>query len=416
MKRFILLVVFALLCSVSFSYEYDARRHEKSTTRANGMGKHFSADISTFYTLFSNPAGMPLLGNIPLNSIQGELNRLNEMLNQPSLSKQDIKKIKKQISYLQYPGKLFPSLELNLGGPLQDLIGINFLSKNLFNDLADLVSKNNGVNLDVNLNLIPLQAGSIERNVFGSTNNAFGWALLNNTYVSANIPALNFSDIRIGNEISTQVSYGHVLINQDNHMLSVGGGLKLFIQTEFLIEDSITDLVSNFSFSNLPFLVNVGFGLDAGVLYSWANLLKVSVMAYDIYTPLFVNEISGSGARKKYHVMPFDLTVGFGINIPIAWSAKVLSSWQVLFDYSNIIQSFMPLERNPILNLAVGTEVVFINMIALRVGISEMYLHAGLGLKFGTFRIDVAAYGRELGKEPGSRPQFNVDFSFAFYR
>ncbi|MGL4362683.1 MAG: hypothetical protein ACRCSG_05370, partial [Cellulosilyticaceae bacterium] len=391
MKRFILLVVFAVLCSVSFSYEYEAQRHKKLTPRANGIGKNFSADTSTFYTLFSNPAGMPLLGNIPLNSIQGELNRLNEMLNQPSLSKKERKAIEKQISYLQYPGKLFPALELNLGGPLQDLMGINFLSKNLFNDLADLVSKNNGVNIDLNLNLIPLQAGSIERNLFGSTNNALGWALLNNTYISANLPSLNFSDIRVGNEVSTQVSYGHVLVNHDSHMLSVGGGVKLFIQTELLVEDSITDIMSKSSFSNLPFLVNVGFGLDVGVLYSWANLLKVSVMAYDIYSPLFVNEIGSSGgARKKYHVMPFDLTVGLGINIPVSWSGKVLSAWQVLFDYSNIVQAFMPLERNPILNLAVGTEIVFIDTIALRVGINEMYLHAGLGLKFGTYRIDLA--------------------------
>ncbi|MGL4985850.1 MAG: hypothetical protein ACRC5H_01775 [Treponemataceae bacterium] len=217
--------------------------------------------------------------------------------------------------------------------------------------------------------------------------------------------------------MSVQFGYGHVLLNENDHALSIGGSFKTFVQFEMMTKSSITDFVSDISKLDMPMLLNVGLGLDVGILYNWANIISVTLMAYDIYTPVFVTKLRKNPYEiKQYQVLPIDFTVGLGINIPVSWSGKAISSWIVMFDYSNILQSFTPLERHPLLNIAVGTEIVFVNTIALRVGMNELYFHAGAGLRFGTFRIDVAAYGRELGKEPGARPQPNVDISLSFYR
>ena len=45
-----------------------------------------------------------------------------------------------------------------------------------------------------------------------------------------------------------------------------------------------------------------------------------------------------------------------------------------------------------------------------------MYPSAGVGARLGAFNIDAAIFGRELGLEPGTRPQLNLAISLEFFK
>ena len=69
--------------------------------------------------------------------------------------------------------------------------------------------------------------------------------------------------------------------------------------------------------------------------------------------------------------------------------------------------------RNPILNVAVGAEIEFLDVVSLRAGIRDAYLSAGLGLDLSICKIDLAMYGTEGGLEPGDRAILNIALSLA---
>ena len=73
-----------------------------------------------------------------------------------------------------------------------------------------------------------------------------------------------------------------------------------------------------------------------------------------------------------------------------------------------------PIYRNPILNVAIGTEIILLDVVSLRIGIHETYLATGIGLDASICTIDLAMYGSELGIEPGEQPVFNIALSLAF--
>ncbi|MGL4985849.1 MAG: hypothetical protein ACRC5H_01770 [Treponemataceae bacterium] len=131
MKYFFSLICCFAFFSNLFSYDYEAKRHTTQTTRSRGIGKQFSADFESFFTLFSNPAGMPFLGDLPFNEATYEIVILNEKIAElensesSAAQKKELKQLKKKRYLLQYPGRLYPSIGLNVGGPLQDLFQRN---------------------------------------------------------------------------------------------------------------------------------------------------------------------------------------------------------------------------------------------------------------------------------------------------
>jgi len=85
-------------------------------------------------------------------------------------------------------------------------------------------------------------------------------------------------------------------------------------------------------------------------------------------------------------------------------------------DYTDILDLTSPLPRNPILNVSLGVETRVLDIVTLRVGIDEALLSAGVGLDLGVFTLNIAAFGQELGLDPGDRPYYNllVDFDFKY--
>ncbi len=85
-----------------------------------------------------------------------------------------------------------------------------------------------------------------------------------------------------------------------------------------------------------------------------------------------------------------------------------------MFDYSDITNTFSPLARNPVLNLGFGVDMTLFDIFSLRGGIYEGLLDAGLALNLTYFTLNAAMYGRELGREPGMRPVYDIIIGLEF--
>jgi len=95
---------------------------------------------------------------------------------------------------------------------------------------------------------------------------------------------------------------------------------------------------------------------------------------------------------------------------------QVIDSLVFALDYKDILDLASPVPRNPILNVGLGVEARVLEIVTLRAGIDEALLSTGIGLDLGVFTINLAAYGAELGLDPGDRPYYNllVDIDFKY--
>ena len=170
----------------------------------------------------------------------------------------------------------------------------------------------------------------------------------------------------------------------------------------------------------------IGYGINAGAQYEFANFLSAGIVWNNILAPTFTTDIpldedsdkefTFKDARKDK--LDSTLAVGFGVKIPTSFSMGIISSWTAYLDHDNILDFFAKdkIVKNPILGLSAGTEVVLFKTIALRLGINESYLAAGCGIRLAAFNIDAAVFGSELGLEPGAKPQLNAALSISFRR
>jgi hypothetical protein len=92
----------------------------------------------------------------------------------------------------------------------------------------------------------------------------------------------------------------------------------------------------------------------------------------------------------------------------------LVDSLTVALDYGHILDLWTPFSRNPILNLGLGVETRFLDIVSLRAGVSEGYPNAGASLDLSVMKLNLAVWGSELGLEPGSRPAFNLMTSLEF--
>ncbi|MGL4985611.1 MAG: hypothetical protein ACRC5H_00545 [Treponemataceae bacterium] len=370
-KKPIVFTIFILIIATMLNAEnYFFSRHPILNIRQAAMGGSYVTNTSSFDSFFSNPAAIPLLKN--------------------------------QTYYSR--------LSLNAGGPLNELFKLspkNFENPEaLVQTVSQLLEKYNTINFDVNL------TGPF---VFGNIFNGFGWSISNNTYLTSAIPSLNVTDIRAGEEVSLQIGYGIPLIKTNHHLWSIGVSAKMILQSEFFYTESISNLQNSINnLTDTPFYMNVGYGFDIGTFYQFADFFSLSIVFYDVYSPVHINRLEKYKGVSSRYVTPTDMTIGVGFKLPQKLLGKIVSSWMIMADYKNMIYAFDDFQRNPLLNLSIGTELQLFKMLALRVGVSDLYLNTGLGLTFGAFNLDFAIYSKELGLEPGSNPQLNMGLSISF--
>jgi hypothetical protein len=320
---------------------------------------------------------------------------------------------------------LYPGLTGGIGGPIQyaeemlsAIENLDDESSDSINTLAEILSKNKGLDLNA------IISGPIQ---FGSVKNNFGWGFFNQTYVVANIPSINYLEGLVGNE--SLLRFGFALpIPLGIGKLSVGTAVDLVNRVEGKILTSVTNLMSdNSEEMPLPLYTSFGFGLDVGATLSLLDFITVGLVWDDAVSGYFTSKSPNLASGElepdaSYQAFNFDWKFNLGASVSVpsvnVFTLGVISSLNVMLDLHDVIGMMVndPKKRNPILDMTLGAEAVFFKTISLRLGIHEMYPSAGIGARFGAFNLDAAIFGRELGLEPGTRPQLNLAISLEFFK
>lgn len=381
-KISIFCTIFLFGC-VSF-FAYAPQRIEPVDTRSEAFGGPHYADVSSLYTLFSNPAALAFTESKTL-----------------------------------WP----PIVAFGTGGPLAKMneIAWDIITKKLdtkdqqalMNRVVDLIG-------DTGFNTSERIGGPL---TFGAIRNNFGWGFVNTTYTNVNVFSVSRSDIRAGSGLGFVAGYALPCDLGKAGLLSIGVSGRAGVQFEIEYTQPVTDLISG-SFNNIPYYLSLGAGFDMAAQYK-IGALSLAAVWQDVYSPVWTKTYADlgalqSGAGSDFKQDRLDSKFGFGarFDIPVKeWAGNIVPEWAVYADYNNIwpLITKQKTYRNPILELSFGTEVLLFNkVLALRAGIRDMYPAAGIGLNLGKkFKTDFSVFGKELGLEPGSNPQLNAGFSMS---
>ena len=105
--------------------------------------------------------------------------------------------------------------------------------------------------------------------------------------------------------------------------LDLGVSVKAFARGGEEFSESILDIFSLLTSGdftallNKPFYVDVGFGVDSGILYSWNKTISIGIVGKDLYAPVVRNTYSsitafgsGASATQTYGSAPINLSAG----------------------------------------------------------------------------------------------------------
>jgi hypothetical protein len=148
-------------------------------------------------------------------------------------------------------------------------------------------------------------------------------------------------------------------------------------------------------------------------MYRFHRDLSVGMTIDDVYTGGGrISTLYGDDDGVSAYRVPATLNLGVAYTLrPISWLG-----FAFMLDYRDLTNLFHAddyTRRNPILNLALGTEISILRFLKLRFGLNEMLPAAGLGLVAKAFQFNVAIYGRELSNEPGGFSTYGLDLSIA---
>lgn len=386
MKKYNILAILLVITSfalIAQEFSYELAMPEIRHARIDALGGKHISDTSWYYSFLTNPGNIGLMGK----------------------------------------KSLYPGLTGGIGGPIQYTQDIIAIAKDMENDdsissLAKILSENKGLDLDLVI------SGPIQ---FGSVKNNFGWGFFNQTYVIANAPSISYLEGLVGNE--SLLRFGYALpIPLGIGKLSVGGAVDLVNRVEGKILTSVTNLMSdNSEEMPLPLYTSFGFGLDVGATLSLLDFITVGLVWDDAVSGYFTSKSPNLASGElepdaSYKAFNFDWKFDLGASVSVPgvniFTLGIISSLDVMLDLHDVIGMMVndPKKRNPILDMTLGAEVVLFKTISLRLGLHEMYPSAGIGARFGAFNLDAAIFGRELGLEPGTRPQLNLAFSLEFFK
>jgi hypothetical protein len=350
------ILIVLLFCIPSVSAENIAP-FVMPSARSSGMGGTHAALADDFYSLFTNPAAFVGIeeqfsaAELTLKTYGPIFEILDVVANDPS-SMEDI-----DISGIVGEGGFAAGLEL--GGPLSlGWVGRG-LGLGIFNRLKADAS-------------------------------VFGFSLL---------PELS-------GDIILTAGYSFRVLKKTNHIVDAGFLGKGFYRMSIDLESSIfkIDELAN-SFEERPISVVLGLGFDLGVKYTFAENFSAAVVCLDAYSPAMVSiydswntfKDKGEPTENKYATVLPRLGVGLKYRIRSALLDKYISNFIVMADYRDFLDLASIIPRNPILNVGIGTELVVLDKLSLRFGVSDALPAMGFGLDLTFMQLDFAIYGRELG-------------------
>ncbi len=390
MKKIIAILI--ILCVAGALFAADTTVTFKGMSaldnRSTGMGGGFVADTSDYFTLMRNPAGLAFAGR---HNLVGVTN-------------------------------------INVGGPFEDAIAIA-QNPDMLSDQTAIINTAKGLLSQNKLNLGFSLGGPIA--IGGTYKNGFGWGLADQVVVNVSAPStIVKANVELDGDFV--LGYGHAFDLGALGKLAAGVSTDIYAQVPYMNVNAnllnvltATDMMSALT-GLMQFKTSMGANINAGIQWRFLDFLNVaavynSMLSIVNNSPLQLDlENLDPSALLSFNSTRFQTTgaagtvdVGVGIDIPTKWSLGLISDWGAYADIKDLFGCMAnnPLERNPILNMNVGTEITLLNFISLRGGISDTYLHAGAGIRLLGLHLDAAIYGKELGTEPGSAPQLNAAIS-----
>jgi hypothetical protein len=346
------------------------------SARFAGLGGNHVAMGDSFHTLFTNPAAF--VG------------------------------VKEQFSAAE--------LTISTYGPLFEIMDLAFSASGSMEklDLSGVISKSGPIaGLDM--------AGPIS---LGWVGNGWGLGIFNRTKADA---AVSGSSIRpaVAEEVFAVGGYSFRLINIENHFLDAGFLIKGFFRGLLNMETPIFDALSLLDDPlERPFGTYLGLGFDLGLRYTLMENFVVSLVCFDVYSPVLVTEyrsftdfshlFDSSPTNTSYGTVKRRLDFGVKYSIRSSFLDKYISDLTIMADYRDILDLFSVIPRNPVLNIGIGIELMMFNVLSFRFGISDALPAFGIGLDLSFMTVDIAISGRELGLDPGKNSTYCLTLGFLF--
>jgi len=308
-------------------------------------------------------------------------------------------------------------LGLSVYGPVFDIADtlVNFLGSSGSLDISGIVGPGG---LSTGLNL----SGPL---AFGWVGRGLGFGLFNRTVADAATQGATIK-VRALEEFLMTGGYSFRLININNSILDVGFLGKGFVRGQLPLQASIltvTDLFNGNPLDTQPYMNTLGVGVDLGMLYQYARVLSFSVVYHDAYSPVLVvpynsttsffsgGAASGSGT---YNTIKSSLDIGVAFNPHFEILDRYISRLSIMADYRDLLDLWSLIPRNPILNVGLGIEVLVLDALSLRAGITDALPALGFGIDFNVMQLDFAMRGKELGLDPGVQTTYAVDLGLLF--
>ncbi|OQY36291.1 MAG: hypothetical protein B6229_10510 [Spirochaetaceae bacterium 4572_7] len=256
----------------------------------------------------------------------------------------------------------------------------------------------------------------------GYIGNNWGWSVKNTTDVYLDIPSLIREITLIAREdlqFAVGISFPIPVYTTDSFFIRISPGImsRTTIRGEMKIDNDLLGLIGTVSdidniMDTYPIYLSPIFGLDGGFLVNFNDIISLSGVVKDIYTPILkypvttfddaLNVFTNSGDTSGA-LLHREINFGLAGDIPLGPLSLVVNDLDVYFDYFDLLL----FDKNPWLHLGMGVDINLLGKFHLLAGFNEGLLALGLNVELKGFNIGFSMYGTEESPQPGMRPTFN---------
>ena len=295
-------------------------------------------------------------------------------------------------------------------------------------EILDVVANNSSSMEDIDISGIVNDAGFAAGLELGGplslgwVGKGLGLGIFNR--IKADASVFGFSILpELSGDIFLTAGYSFRVLDKKSNVIDAGFLGKGFYRMGINLESSIfkIDKLAD-GIDERPLSVALGLGVDLGVKYTFAENFSAAIVCLDAYSPAMVSTYESWNAFNDkeepddvdYATVRPRLGIGLKYRIRSAFLDKYISNFIVMADYRDFLDLASIIPRNPILNVGLGTELVVLEKLSLRFGISDALPAMGFGLDLTFMKLDFAIYGRELGLDPGQQSVYAIDIGLLF--
>jgi hypothetical protein len=259
---------------------------------------------------------------------------------------------------------------------------------------------------------------------FGMVKENFGWGVFNAsrmhiTWDSSTIYYLHF---RLSEELLFAGAWGYRVLDFGDYTLDAGISLKTFVRGTYLPIiwlDKIKYFFENINYDY--FESQIGIGSTMGLRFTLFNALSAGLAFHDPYSPVYVAQyktIERFYAQQMVEgaIIPLTprLALGLAYRMPYPFGRGIITNFKLAADIRQLLPALDPNYRGFWFEFNAGVELEVLEVLAVRLGISDMLPAGGLGIDLTIFQIDAVFFMKELGAEIGDYTAFAAMLSINY--